>query len=55
LVEKIYTKSAKSEFDGYCEQTFLDNILRGGFPIVLGKNEYKKAYYVYSRIHGDME
>ena len=55
LVEKIYTKSAKSEFDGYCEQTFLDNILRGGFPIVLGKNEYKKTYYVYSRIHGDME
>ncbi len=55
LTDKIYTKSALAEFDGYCRQTFLDNILRGGFPIVLGKSEYKKIYYVYSRIHGDME
>ena len=55
IVEKIYTKSAKVEFDCYCEQTFLDNVLRGGLPIVLGKNGYKKIYYIYSRIHGDME
>ena len=55
LTDKIYTKSALVEFDGYCRQTFLDNILRGGFPIVLGKNEYKKIYYIFSRIHGDME
>jgi len=55
IVKKIYTKSAKVEFDSYCEQTFLDNVLRGGLPIVLGKNEYKKIYYIYSRIHGDTE
>ncbi len=52
---KILTKSSSPEFDFYCQQTFIDNLLRGGYPIVLGKDNYKKSYYVYSRIHGDME
>jgi hypothetical protein len=51
----VLTKSSSQKFDNYCEQNFLDNLLRGGYPVMLGKNESKKNYYVYSRIHGDME
>lgn len=39
-------------FDGYCRQTFLDNVLRGGFPIKLSGD---KIFYLYSRKHGDLE
>jgi len=52
---KILTKSSSPEFDCYCQQTFIDNLLRGGYPITLGKGKFKKNYYIYSRIHGDME
>lgn len=52
LCKGIRTKTASSVFDAYCEQTYLDNILRGGFPIEIGKD---KIYYLYSRKHGDME
>lgn len=55
LTQNMYTKSASREFDNYCKQTFLDNLLRGGYPIVIGKGENKRIYYIYSRIHGDME
>ncbi len=52
---KILTKSSSDKFDNYCEQTFIDNLLRGGYPITIGKGDFKKNYYIYSRIHGDME
>lgn len=48
----IRTKSASPVFDAYCRQTYLDNILRGGFPVKMGSN---KIFYVYSRKHGDIE
>jgi hypothetical protein len=47
-----YTESAYSQFDTYCAQNFIDNALRGGFPMTIGENT---AYYAYSRVHGDME
>lgn len=52
---KILTVSSDKGFDNYTQQTFLDNLLRGGYPVTLGKGGSKKNYYVYSRIHGDME
>lgn len=52
LCQGIVTKTASSEFDTYCKYTYMDNILRGGYPIQLGNN---KLYYVYSRKHGDLE
>ncbi|MEM5831467.1 MAG: hypothetical protein QXO40_04650 [Candidatus Aenigmatarchaeota archaeon] len=55
ITNSVYTKSYFSEFDNYCRQTFLDNILRGGYPIEIGKNEKRRIVYIYSRIHGDME
>ncbi len=52
LCKGIETKTASPVFDAYCKQTYLDNILRGGYPIKLGKD---KIFYLYSRKHGDIE
>ncbi len=52
LTEPIATKTASPLFDAYCRQTFLDNVMRGGWPLVLGG---KHVYHVYLRKHGDME
>jgi len=51
----ILTKSSSPEFDNYCSQTYLDNLLRGGYPVSLGEKGKQKTFYIYSRIHGDME
>ena len=48
----IATRTASESFDTYCQYTYMDNVLRGGYPILLGNN---KLYYVYSRKHGDLE
>ena len=52
LTDVIKTESASPVFDAYCRQTFLDNLLRGGYPLILGN---KHVYHVYSRKHGDIE
>ncbi len=52
LTENIATKTGDPKFDAYCAYTYMDNVLRGGFPIPLGHN---KIFYVYSRKHGDLE
>ena len=52
LCRGVETRTASSEFDAYCKYTYMDNVLRGGYPIQLGHN---KLYYVYSRKHGDLE
>jgi len=46
------TESAYPQFDTYCRQNFIDNALRGGFPVTIGEDT---VYYAYSRVHGDME
>jgi len=51
ITDVIGTKTGDSTFDAYCELTYLDNCLRGGFPIQLGN----KVFYMYSRKHGDIE
>jgi hypothetical protein len=52
IVSSVRTKSAYRQFDTYCAQNFIDNALRGGFPVTVSDNT---AYYAYSRVHGDME
>jgi hypothetical protein len=52
LTDPIATQTASPLFDAYCRQTFLDNVMRGGFPLILGG---RHVYHVYSRKHGDME
>jgi hypothetical protein len=52
ICKVIHTKTGSAVFDAYAKQTYLDNVLRGGYPIVLGKD---KIFYLYSRKHGDIE
>lgn len=52
LCRHIRTKTANPDFDAYCEYTYMDNVLRGGYPIKLTDD---KVFYVYSRKHGDLE
>lgn len=52
LCRHIDTRTVSPEFDAYCRYTYMDNVLRGGYPILLGKD---KIFYVYSRKHGDLE
>lgn len=52
LCQGIETTTADERFDAYCKYTYMDNVLRGGYPIKLGNN---KIFYVYSRKHGDLE
>lgn len=47
--------SADTRFDRYCEQTFLDNVIRGGMPAVFPTADGKTAFYLYSRQNGDLE
>lgn len=52
LCSVIETRTGSKIFDNYCRQTYLDNVLRGGYPIILGRD---KIFYLYSRKHGDIE
>ncbi|MBN3040792.1 MAG: hypothetical protein JW867_06655, partial [Candidatus Omnitrophica bacterium] len=54
--------SSSQEFDNYVKCTYLDNVLRGGFPYYpeygsqkINQRVNKNAYYVFSRKHGDLE
>lgn len=48
-----FTSSNSKKLDLYMGQTFMDNYLRGGYPIKVGNGEH--VLYVYSRKHGDLE
>ena len=39
LTDVISTETGSPLFDAYTRQTFLDNVLRGGWPLVLGSEE----------------
>lgn len=55
LVDVVDTESNFPLFDAYIKQNFLDNTLRGGYPLVFGEGNQKKIYHVFSRKHGDPE
>jgi hypothetical protein len=55
IKDHCFTHSASDDFNQYCGQTFLDNILRGGLPISLQTAEGPVSFNVYSRKHGDLE
>jgi hypothetical protein len=52
LPDPVHTVSALPAFDAYCRQTFLDNLMRGGYPSVLGE---RHVCHLFSRRHGDLE
>ncbi|SKA77558.1 hypothetical protein SAMN05443428_10238 [Caloramator quimbayensis] len=55
ITDDINTNTSSKLFDEYCRQSYLDNILRGGYPVVFNKGDKTFVYYVYSRKHGDLE
>jgi len=55
IKDYCFTHSSSHEFNQYCGQTFLDNVLRGGLPISLPTAEGEVSFNVYSRKHGDLE
>ncbi|MBF0570278.1 MAG: hypothetical protein HQL12_00255 [Candidatus Omnitrophica bacterium] len=55
IKDYCFTHSASIEFDQYCAQNFLDNILRGGLPVSLQTAQGPTSLNVYSRKHGDLE
>lgn len=55
LVEDVHTKTASGLFDNYIYQCYLDNLLRGGYPLVFKAGGRNHVYHVFSRKHGDLE
>jgi hypothetical protein len=55
LTDVVATRTSSPRLDAYTRQTFLDNVLRGGWPLVLGSQERPVVYHIYSRKHGDVE
>lgn len=55
LQQDITTGSSSLEFNLYSKQTYLDNILRGGYPLFFNSGDKKSIFYIYSRKHGDLE
>ncbi|MDD5504434.1 MAG: cellobiose phosphorylase [Candidatus Omnitrophica bacterium] len=55
LQSTVFTKSSSAAFDSYCAQNFLDNIMRGGYPVSIEYASGRKNLYLYSRKHGDLE
>ncbi len=57
LQENIRTESSNRNFDLYAKQTYLDNILRGGYPVTFSSSSGNNptVFYLYSRKHGDLE
>jgi len=57
LTDRVAMKSGVPLLDNYATQNYLDNLLRGGIPFVIGdKSAAKpKIFHAFSRIHGDLE
>ena len=68
LTSGVFTHSGSKNFDLYCRQNFMDNVLRGGYPYSLKHSAGHPAVggaiaqaagltniQVYSRKHGDLE
>ena len=55
LTDAAGTQTRSPVFDAYCRQSLLDNVLRGGWPLILGSEARPRVYHVYSRKHGDLE
>src|SRR4029077_20630722 len=47
--------SASPELNAYARQTYLDNVLRGGQPVVFRDGDVSRMVHCFSRKHGDME
>ena len=55
LEQDVETKTSSQALDLYTKQTYLDNILRGGYPIIFKSGQNQSLFHVFSRKHGDLE
>ena len=55
LTDAVASQTALPQLDAYTRQSFLDNMLRGGWPLILGDEAKPAVYHIYSRKHGDLE
>ncbi len=55
LCARIRCRTADPVFDAYSGQAYLDNLLRGGAPMLFRDGEKAVPFYLYSRKHGDPE
>jgi hypothetical protein len=55
ITDMAFTASAENRFDQYCGQDFLDNVMRGGLPVVFDGGNKQSVFYVYARQNGDLE
>ncbi|MBI4845439.1 MAG: hypothetical protein HY810_03070 [Candidatus Omnitrophica bacterium] len=55
IQNNIFTCSGLPVYDLYCQQTYLDNVLRGGLALSINGKDKNHTVHVYSRKHGDLE
>ena len=55
IQQNAFICSGEPTFDAYAQQNFLDNALRGGFPVTLHGERHRYTLHLYSRKHGDLE
>ncbi len=55
LTDVVAIRTSEPLLDEYTRQSFLDNVLRGGWPVLLGHPARPVVQHVYSRKHGDLE
>lgn len=55
LLDEVTTKTAFPIFDDYIKQNYLDNVLRGGYPLIIDGGDKSFVYHLFSRRHGDLE
>jgi hypothetical protein len=55
IQDNMSTESSSYAFNLYCKNTFVDNTLRGGYPITLKDGANPTVLHLYSRRHGDIE
>jgi hypothetical protein len=55
ILQDVQTETAFPLFDDYIKQNYMDNFLRGGYPMVIDGDHSKFVYHLFSRKHGDLE
>ncbi|OZM58070.1 cellobiose phosphorylase [Lottiidibacillus patelloidae] len=55
LTNTINTSTSSNVFNEYARQSYLDNLLRGGYPYILENGKDGFVYHLFSRKHGDLE
>jgi len=55
VTSPAFMVSANATLDAYVRQNYLDNVLRGGIPVMMPSTSGPTPVHLYSRRHGDLE